>query len=295
MTQGDLRNKLEFRVSPLFELALSLLVILNPERFAPLDPWVERVRERVRPHVLDDLREHATHTDFLALAVDLASDHIRVPQALDLLQEQQPGLGGALLAYWEALAPEVAANAGVVGESLQREAARFRESEPHEFLCDFSDRVSVSEDEEFLDLEWGRGMRIPLSRLERILLVPSTFCPRRIMFYRHGAQELLFYNPLYRDGTELVEAPESLVLGFSALADPTRLKLLKLIAREELPAQEMARRLELHESTVSRHLKFLVEAGLVARERQEGKFIIYRHNLDRIDTLAVTLRAYIAG
>ena len=59
-----------------------------------------------------------------------------------------------------------------------------------------------------------------------------------------------------------------------ALADPTRLRLLRLVRREELNAGELARILGSGQSTLSRHLAVLRDADLV-RERKEGRFAFY--------------------
>lgn len=291
--QVDLRDRISFRIAPLLEMALSLLVVINPERFGAAGEWVERVSSQLAPSDLDDLRAIAADTDLLAVACELEEDDRPVPAILDDLSRSNPQLGEPLRAYWTAFAPETAATAGILGDSILRESRRLREIDPLTFITDFSDRVNVSDDGEALVLEWGRGMQVSFDQLRRIEFVPSTFCPRRMMFYRHRGIQILFYNPVNRGGSELCDPPESLVLGFAALADATRLKLLKLIARENLPAQEMARRLAVHESTVSRHLKFLLEAGHVARRRQEGKYIYYTLNLDRLDTLTVSLRGYL--
>jgi ArsR family transcriptional regulator len=60
-----------------------------------------------------------------------------------------------------------------------------------------------------------------------------------------------------------------------ALGDPTRLRLLRLIARGEVSCQELTRKLGLAQATVSHHLRVLSDAGLVAA-RREGAFHWYR-------------------
>ena len=60
-----------------------------------------------------------------------------------------------------------------------------------------------------------------------------------------------------------------------ALGDPTRLRLVRLIARGEVSCQELTRRIGLAQATVSHHLKVLAQAGLVAA-RKEGSFHWYR-------------------
>jgi ArsR family transcriptional regulator len=62
---------------------------------------------------------------------------------------------------------------------------------------------------------------------------------------------------------------------FSGLADETRLKILKLLTREELCACEVMAALELTQPTASHHLGILERSGLVV-SRREGKWIFYR-------------------
>lgn len=283
-----------FRCSPLLDMALSLLVLQNPERFPNAGAWVRRVSDRLPDGLLDQVKEIGERVDLFELAMELESGPaLPTPDLLRRLQERERTLGSVLLRYWDAISPEVAAQAGLLAESAQRELAQLAGSDPLAFICHFSDRVCIGPDGETLLLRWGKGMRVPLRQLERILFVPSAFCPRRLMFYRLGPVQIFFYTPLADEPEPSGEPPESLILGFSALSDATRLSLLRLIARERLPAQEMARRLGLNESTVSRHLRLLVEAGLVGRERQEGKFVIYTLQPERIDELAAVVKAFL--
>lgn len=62
---------------------------------------------------------------------------------------------------------------------------------------------------------------------------------------------------------------------FSILGDPARLRLLRLLEREELGVGELAKVTQLPQSTVSRHLKVLAEAGWVGR-RSVGTASLYR-------------------
>jgi len=292
--QDKLRHRIGFRCSPLLDMALSILVIQNPERFGTAGGWVSRVLDRLPPGLLDQLRLLSEQTDLFAVAMELeAGPAVTAPEALQRLKEQNPVLSAALLSYWEAISPEVGAKAGLLADSIQKEMARLGQMDPLAFIGRFSDRVSVASDGEAIILHWGQGIRIPLADLERILFVPSAFSPRRLMFYRLGPVEIFFYDPLREEPTVMEDAPESLVIGFSALADATRLKLLRLIARDSMPAQEMARQLGVNESTVSRHLRLLTEAGLVGRERQEGKFVFYGLQPDRMDQLAGVMKQYL--
>jgi ArsR family transcriptional regulator, arsenate/arsenite/antimonite-responsive transcriptional repressor len=64
---------------------------------------------------------------------------------------------------------------------------------------------------------------------------------------------------------------------FRALADPTRRRILELLARRDLTAGEIADEFPIAFPSVSRHLGVLKDAGLVDAER-EGQHIRYRIN-----------------
>jgi ArsR family transcriptional regulator len=66
------------------------------------------------------------------------------------------------------------------------------------------------------------------------------------------------------------------------LADPTRLRLLRLLERHELGVVELCDVLQLPQSTVSRHLKVLADQKWV-RNRREGTTHLYRTLLDELD------------
>lgn len=73
-------------------------------------------------------------------------------------------------------------------------------------------------------------------------------------------------------------AAETLARMFKALGDPTRVKLVSLIAASpdgEACICDMTAPVGLSQPTVSHHMKLLVEAGLATRE-QRGKWAYYR-------------------
>ncbi len=67
---------------------------------------------------------------------------------------------------------------------------------------------------------------------------------------------------------------ELLASSFRLLGDPARLRILRLLSREELNAGELTGILGMGQPTVSRHLGLLREAGLLD-ERREGRFVFF--------------------
>jgi ArsR family transcriptional regulator len=72
--------------------------------------------------------------------------------------------------------------------------------------------------------------------------------------------------------TDTVDASTEL---FKAFADPVRLRLLNLLAGGEVCVCHLHEALELPQSTVSRHLAYLRQRGLVVG-RKEGLWVHYR-------------------
>src|SRR5437763_12858931 len=60
-----------------------------------------------------------------------------------------------------------------------------------------------------------------------------------------------------------------------AAGEPSRLRILALLAREELAVLELCRVLDQSQPRVSRHLKLLAAAGLVERS-PDGAWVFYR-------------------
>lgn len=70
---------------------------------------------------------------------------------------------------------------------------------------------------------------------------------------------------------------EELLTGLRAAGEPTRLRLLAILARSELTVTELTQILRQSQPRVSRHLKLMCEAGLLDRFR-EGSWVFYRRS-----------------
>jgi ArsR family transcriptional regulator len=90
----------------------------------------------------------------------------------------------------------------------------------------------------------------------------------------------------------LDEAQAELLAGsFAALADPIRLRLLSYIASsaaDEVCACELVEPSGRSQPTVSHHMKILVDAGLIEREKR-GLWVWYRLVPSRLDALRSVL------
>ena len=76
--------------------------------------------------------------------------------------------------------------------------------------------------------------------------------------------------------------PQALLGWMEALNDATRLRLLRLLERHELGVVELCDVLQLPQSTVSRHLKVLLD-GQWVRARRQGTTNLYRMSTGELD------------
>jgi ArsR family transcriptional regulator len=89
-----------------------------------------------------------------------------------------------------------------------------------------------------------------------------------------------------------VEDATRLAAMFKALGDPTRVRLLSLIAAHEGGEAcicDLTEPVGLSQGTVSHHMKLLGEAGLVSRD-QRGKWAYYRVERQTMTALSESLR-----
>ena len=100
------------------------------------------------------------------------------------------------------------------------------------------------------------------------------------------AEPILCCAPLAASTLSDEEAAATAEL-FKALGDPTRVRIVNLIARSggEVCACDLNEPVGLAQPTVSHHLKKLVDAGLLERE-QRGKWAYYSLNRDALRGLA---------
>lgn len=97
--------------------------------------------------------------------------------------------------------------------------------------------------------------------------------------------------PLTRDALEPDQA-EALARSVKALADPTRLRMISLIAaadEQEACVCDITDAFDLGQPTVSHHLKVLLDAGFLSRTRR-GTWAYYQLRPGALDALSAVFR-----
>lgn len=81
---------------------------------------------------------------------------------------------------------------------------------------------------------------------------------------------------------------------FAALADPTRLRIVELLAERERTAGEIVARFDMSAPAISQHLKLLRDAGLIT-VRPDGQRRIHsleRRGLEEIENWVVRMKRF---
>jgi len=81
--------------------------------------------------------------------------------------------------------------------------------------------------------------------------------------------------------------------GFRALGDPTRLRLLELLAAGERCVCELTAAMDVAQPLLSHHLKTLREAGFI-HARKDGRWTYYRLDPERLEACVCALEEALA-
>jgi len=95
----------------------------------------------------------------------------------------------------------------------------------------------------------------------------------------------------HRDMKMLADPNEQIIASRArALGDPTRVRILTVLARGEQPVGQIAERSATRQSTASKHLQVLFHAGLVQR-RRDASAVYYSVSSPEVMRLCRLLRS----
>ncbi|RMF41944.1 MAG: ArsR family transcriptional regulator [Anaerolineae bacterium] len=113
----------------------------------------------------------------------------------------------------------------------------------------------------------SQGVRFPAElEADTLILVPSFWTAPLVVFQEIQPQTWLFLFGARPVDASLVpgeSVPDTMLRALKALADPTRLRILRYLSHEPMTSSELARKLRLRAPTVVHHLNILRLAGLV--------------------------------
>lgn len=265
--------------------AAGRLDALLPHRAEPVDAllravaargaWQEADRdELMRLMMADDWKKHPAGV--VRKVATIALDLWRDPAATG------DGLLAALGCYYaEFFAEEELRIRPMLEAALERAQSLARKLPRPELLEELSQGVRVSP-------EWER---------KTLILAPSFWgTPLALMAEMEPDRELFLFGARPADASLIPGdvVPDALYQALKALADPTRLRILRYLTEEPLTPAELARRLRLRAPTVIHHLDALRLARVVIVTLEaEGKRYTIRP--EAIDAVCAMLHEFLVG
>ena len=194
----------------------------------------------------------------------------------------------AFAAEWAGLEPLLAAGVNASGGQIARDGM-------HSFLLSLVPQLRVDSGGRSFGLDVPHEHRVQLRRDNPLLLVPSVFVWPHVRVNCDPPWPLAV---IYR-APHLVEnlgraTPPQLVQLLKALADPTRLRILELLAKQPRSTQELAPLVGLTDAGASKQLRTLAAAGLLTT-RREGYYVVYSLQPEKLATLSADLGRLISA
>jgi DNA-binding transcriptional ArsR family regulator len=133
-------------------------------------------------------------------------------------------------------------------------------------------------------------------KVSELVLVPSFWITPLVAYTKISPEKMLFLFGARPPDASLVPGevvPDALFLALKALADPTRLRILRYLTAEPLTPVQLSRRLRLRAPTVVHHLRALRLAGLVHITLESGKKIHYTARQEAVTTMVTALQNFL--
>jgi DNA-binding transcriptional ArsR family regulator len=192
----------------------------------------------------------------------------------------------AFAAEWQRLEPRLADGVVAAGREIATGGI-------FAFLIGLAPQLRVDPDGSAFGLDVPHDHDVALGAKNPLLLVPSVYVWPHVLVNCDPPWPLalVYRAPHLAESLRQPTSPE-LVRVLRALADPTRLRILRQITLRPRSTQELAPIVGLSEAGTSKHLRLLAAAGLV-ETRREGYYVLYSLAGAPLDELGGALRRYI--
>ena len=169
-----------------------------------------------------------------------------------------------------------------------------RRRDPIDLLGEVRAELKVDPDERLLLRRSLHHHEVEVTPDNPLRLIPSVYVWPHVRVNCDAPWPLAVLYPPATMGSGLAgrPAPDELVRALRAAADPTRLRILQLVAEQPRSTEELAPLVGLSESGLSKHLRSLTEAGLLSTKR-DGYYVLYRLERERLEALGPELSGYV--
>jgi DNA-binding transcriptional ArsR family regulator len=186
----------------------------------------------------------------------------------------------AFEAEWRRIEPKLAESVELAGRQIAADGM-------FPFLLSLAPQLRIDPGGRSFGLDIPHDHRVSIGPANPLLLVPSVYVwPHvRVNCDRPWPLAVIYRAPHLVKTLRPRATPPELVQLLKALADPTRLRILELIARQPRSTQELAPLVGLTDAGASKQLRLLATAGLLKTKR-EGYYVVYSLEPEKLATLS---------
>lgn len=146
-------------------------------------------------------------------------------------------------------------------------------------------------------VELSQGVHFETTlKVSELILIPVFWSTPLVIFPQIGPDQRLFMFGVRPAEVSLIPGemiPDTMLRALKALADPTRLRILRYLTQESLTPAQLARRLRLRAPTVTHHLNALRLAGLVHLTLEPNEERRYAARLEAIRSIFDHLQGFL--
>ncbi|MCM1991848.1 ArsR/SmtB family transcription factor [Oceanirhabdus seepicola] len=298
--------KIKIGYYPMLDMALAIRQIYSVERFKPFCISLEWLDSRLSKEEKDKINTIAASThdwlDVIKKMIDMTMEGITSPEEMFIKVSKNPEYIFGLNAknYMSEMLSDIWYNHCFVemskySKQISSKAMEISKRETKEELLDYilglSDRIE-REENNIIKFNIKPEFKVHVDDIENIIVMPSIFSSRNVAFW-YSEKTFLFFVALDSKPMTLQEPSDMLLLRTLAFNDKTRLKMLRTLTQSALSVNDMADKMKINASTVSRHFKVFKDVGFVDIQRQEGNSIYYGINENEIKKSMESIYNYI--
>lgn len=320
-----IRRHVKAVYSPYHELLVSLHVLVNPDHHLSRLNWVRNVHQNMDREMVDQILFYGKVTEewFFAMDCEAAfySDSRYVEESIekwnviseiqfcrfilgksyeqstsrqskearDILRRpkwHQKRLYHLLQAYQkDFFARELYAVEPWLVKAVNSCNTGFQEH-PIETLRSIHPRFLVKE--KYIQFLKARTYQFNYSDLNSITILPSTFIAPHLLIDTESPDIKVDKQVIIPSTERVEETPQDLLRALKALADPTRLIMVRAMLYHPYCTQQLTEKVKLAKATVSKHLKVLEKSGLIRSERS-SHYVFYRTNAYLLEMIRVDM------
>src|SRR3954470_24705588 len=193
----------------------------------------------------------------------------------------------AFAAEWARIEPRLADSVELAGHQIANDGMGA-------FLVTLAPQLRVDAGARSFGLDVPHDHRVAISAKNPLLLVPSVYVWPHVRVNCDPPWPLaVVYRAAHLVKGLQRSTPPELVRLLKALGDPTRLRILELLAKQPRSTQELAPLAGLTDAGASKQLRVLASVGLLTAKR-EGYYVVYSLEPEKLATLSHEL-GYLVG